>query len=167
MRRDFKKLCRHQHVETTVIVHVYPWVQNQVEQAAAVSWSTLATARQQQPAAKNPLQGSCLHRPQKKNGPPEAPRGQTTKKRRPIQYVRGGEKSGGPVSVSVRQTLSQPRQIFPALWVVDHVKKFQPMNSTKFILFDKYYPILNQLGLKDSSRDFQLYYIINYFLIYI
>ena len=29
-------------------------------------------------------------------------------------------------------------------------------------LFDKYYPILEQLGLKDSSRDLQVNYAISY-----
>jgi hypothetical protein len=28
------------------------------------------------------------------------------------------------------------------------------MNSIIFVLFDKYYPIIDQLGSKDSSRDF-------------
>jgi hypothetical protein len=35
-------------------------------------------------------------------------------------------------------------------------KNFNPMNSTTFVLFDKYYPIVDQLGSKDSSRDLQL-----------
>jgi hypothetical protein len=38
------------------------------------------------------------------------------------------------------------------------------MNSTTFVLFDKYCPIVNQLGSKDSSRDFQLNCVISYFL---
>jgi hypothetical protein len=38
------------------------------------------------------------------------------------------------------------------------------MNSTIFVLFDKYCPIVDQLGSKDSSHDFQLNYIISYFL---
>jgi hypothetical protein len=29
------------------------------------------------------------------------------------------------------------------------------MNITTFVLFGKYYPIVDQLGSKDSSRDFQ------------
>jgi hypothetical protein len=37
------------------------------------------------------------------------------------------------------------------------------MNSITFVLFGKYYPILDQLGLKDSSRDFQLNCVISYF----
>jgi hypothetical protein len=41
------------------------------------------------------------------------------------------------------------------------------MNSTIFVLFDKYYPIVDQLGSKDSSRDFQLNYVISYFFTYI
>jgi hypothetical protein len=35
-------------------------------------------------------------------------------------------------------------------------KNFNPMNSIIFVLFDKYCPIVNQLGSKDSSRDLQL-----------
>jgi hypothetical protein len=31
---------------------------------------------------------------------------------------------------------------------------FNPMNSTTFVLFGKYCPIMDQLGLKDLSRDF-------------
>jgi hypothetical protein len=38
------------------------------------------------------------------------------------------------------------------------------MNSITFVLFDKYCPIVDQLGSKDSSRDFQLNCIISYFL---
>jgi hypothetical protein len=38
------------------------------------------------------------------------------------------------------------------------------MNSITFVLFSKYYPIVDQLGSKDSSRDFQLNYVISYFL---
>jgi hypothetical protein len=38
------------------------------------------------------------------------------------------------------------------------------MNSTIFVLFDKYCPIMDQLGLKDLSRDFQLNSVISYFL---
>jgi hypothetical protein len=39
------------------------------------------------------------------------------------------------------------------------------MNSTIFVLFDKYYPIVDQLDSKDSSRDFQLNCVINYFFL--
>jgi hypothetical protein len=38
------------------------------------------------------------------------------------------------------------------------------MNSTTFVLFGKYCPIMDQLGSKDSSRDFQLNCVISYFL---
>jgi hypothetical protein len=38
------------------------------------------------------------------------------------------------------------------------------MNSTTFVLFDKYCPIVDQLGSKDSPRDFQLNCVISYFL---
>ena len=38
------------------------------------------------------------------------------------------------------------------------------MNSSTFVLFDKYCPIVNQLSSKDSSRDFELNCAINYFL---
>jgi hypothetical protein len=41
------------------------------------------------------------------------------------------------------------------------------MNSTTFVLFGKYYSTVNQLGLKDSSRDFQLNCVISYFFTYI
>jgi hypothetical protein len=41
------------------------------------------------------------------------------------------------------------------------------MNSIAFVLFDKYYPIMDQLGSKDSSRDFQLNRVISYFFTYI
>jgi hypothetical protein len=37
------------------------------------------------------------------------------------------------------------------------------MNSTTFVLFDKYCLIVDQLGSKDSSRDFQLNCVISYF----
>ena len=40
---------------------------------------------------------------------------------------------------------------------------FNPMNSTIFVLFGKYCPIVDQLGSKDSSRDFQLNCVISYF----
>jgi hypothetical protein len=39
------------------------------------------------------------------------------------------------------------------------------MNSTTFVLFAKYYPIVDQLDSKDSSRDFQLNCVISYFLL--
>ena len=42
-------------------------------------------------------------------------------------------------------------------------KNFNSMNSTTFVLFDKYCPIVDQLGSKDSSRDFQLNCVISYF----
>jgi hypothetical protein len=49
-----------------------------------------------------------------------------------------------------------------------HFAKFlNPMNSTTFVLFDKYCPIVDQLGSKDLSRDFQLNCVISYFFIYI
>jgi hypothetical protein len=38
------------------------------------------------------------------------------------------------------------------------------MNSTTFVLFGKYCLIMDQLGSKDLSCDFQLNYIISYFL---
>ena len=38
------------------------------------------------------------------------------------------------------------------------------MNSITFVLFDKYCPIVDQLGSKDLSRDFQLNCVISYFL---
>ena len=42
-------------------------------------------------------------------------------------------------------------------------KKFNPMNSSIFVLFSKYCPIVDQLSSKDSSRDFQLNCAISYF----
>jgi hypothetical protein len=44
---------------------------------------------------------------------------------------------------------------------------FNLMNSTTFVLFDKYCPIVDQLGSKDSSRDFELNCVIRYFFTYI
>jgi hypothetical protein len=44
---------------------------------------------------------------------------------------------------------------------------FSPINSTIFVLFSKYCPIMDQLCSKDSSRDFQLNCIISYFFTYI
>jgi hypothetical protein len=41
------------------------------------------------------------------------------------------------------------------------------MNSTTFVLFNKYCPIVDQLGSKDSSRDFQQNCVISYFFTYI
>ena len=42
-------------------------------------------------------------------------------------------------------------------------KKFNLINSSTFVLFDKYCLIVDQLGSKDSSRDFQLNCAISYF----
>jgi hypothetical protein len=42
-----------------------------------------------------------------------------------------------------------------------------PMNSTFFVLFGKYCPIVDQLSSKDSSHDFQLNCVISYFFTYI
>ena len=39
------------------------------------------------------------------------------------------------------------------------------MNSNTFVLFGKYYPIVDQLSSKDSSRDFQLNCAISYFFL--
>jgi hypothetical protein len=41
------------------------------------------------------------------------------------------------------------------------------MNSTIFVLFNKYCPIVDQLGSKDSSCDLQLNCVISYFFTYI
>ena len=46
-------------------------------------------------------------------------------------------------------------------------KKVNPINSVIFVLFDKYYPNVDKLGSKDSSHDFQLNCIINFFFTYI
>jgi hypothetical protein len=42
-------------------------------------------------------------------------------------------------------------------------KKMNPMNSTTFVLFGKYCPIVDQLSSKDLSRDFQLNCVISYY----
>jgi hypothetical protein len=46
-------------------------------------------------------------------------------------------------------------------------KNFKLINIITFVLFGKYCLIVDQLDLKDSSRDFQLNYVISYFFIYI
>ena len=46
-------------------------------------------------------------------------------------------------------------------------KNFNPMNIITFVLFDKYCPIVDQLGSKDSSRDFQLNYVISFFYLHL
>ena len=43
-------------------------------------------------------------------------------------------------------------------------KNFNSMNSSTFVLFDKYCPIVDQLSSKDSSHDFELNCAISYFL---
>jgi hypothetical protein len=49
-------------------------------------------------------------------------------------------------------------------WDLVYIEKnFKLMNSTTFVLFCKYYPIVHQLGSKDSSRDFQLNCVISFF----
>ena len=53
------------------------------------------------------------------------------------------------------------------LRLVHFANFLNPMNSTTFVLFGKYCPIVDQLGSKDSSRDFQLNCVISYFFIYI
>jgi hypothetical protein len=53
-------------------------------------------------------------------------------------------------------------------WALVQIEEnFNPINSTTFVLFGKYCPIMNQLGSKDSSRDFQLNRVISYFFTYI
>jgi hypothetical protein len=47
---------------------------------------------------------------------------------------------------------------------VNFVKIFNSINSITFVLFDKYCLIVDQLGSKDSFRDFQLNCVISYFL---
>ena len=42
-------------------------------------------------------------------------------------------------------------------------ENFNPMNSSTFVLFGKYCPIVDQLSSKDSSRDFHLNCAISYF----
>ena len=53
----------------------------------------------------------------------------------------------------------------PTLWPRLDCKKINPMNSTTLVLFGKYCPIVDQLGSKDSSRDFQLNCVISYFFL--
>ena len=53
----------------------------------------------------------------------------------------------------------------PYSGLVHFAKKVNPMNSITFVLFDKYCPIVDQLGSKDSSRDFQLNCAISYFFL--
>ena len=55
----------------------------------------------------------------------------------------------------------RPLTAYPRL--VHFANLFNLINSTTFILFSKYYLIVDQLGLKDSSRDFQLNCVISYF----
>jgi hypothetical protein len=50
------------------------------------------------------------------------------------------------------------------LGLVHFANFLNPMNSTIFVLFGKYCPIVNQLDSKDLSRDFQLNCVISYFL---
>jgi hypothetical protein len=46
-----------------------------------------------------------------------------------------------------------------------YIAKFLNLiNSITFVLFGKYCPIVDQLGSKDSSRDFQVNCVISYFL---
>jgi hypothetical protein len=54
-----------------------------------------------------------------------------------------------------------------ALALLQIEENFNLMNSTIFVLFGKYCPIMDQLGSKDSSRDFQLNCVISYFFTYI
>jgi hypothetical protein len=46
-------------------------------------------------------------------------------------------------------------------WVRQQYSRY---DNTTFVLFGKYCPIMDQLGSKDSSRDFQLNCVISYFL---
>jgi hypothetical protein len=46
-------------------------------------------------------------------------------------------------------------------------KKFNPINNATFVLFSKYCPIVDQLGSKDSSRDFQLNGVISFFYLHL
>ena len=69
---------------------------------------------------------------------------------------------GTQLPISVR--LAVCVQNFPILGLVHFVNFFNSMNSTIFVLFNKYCLIIDQLDLKDSSRDFQLNYVISYFL---
>jgi hypothetical protein len=72
----------------------------------------------------------------------------------------------GPSTRSVPSSArSDTSPCLPASWPLFRLgKNFNPMNSTTFVLFDKYCPIVDQLGSKDSSRDLQLNCVISYFL---
>ena len=70
--------------------------------------------------------------------------------RRSCQLLAGGS--------ACAWALSRPRSL---------CKKINPMNSTTFVLFGKYYSTVDQLGSKDSSRDFQLNCVISHFFTYI
>jgi hypothetical protein len=52
----------------------------------------------------------------------------------------------------------------PIIGLVHFANFFNLINSITFVLFGKYCPIVDQLGSKDSSRDFQLNCVISYFL---
>ena len=65
----------------------------------------------------------------------------------------------------VRIALSyHPISVQPCRWVRPCLSKnFLDFNTVIFsFLFDKHYPIVEQLGLKDSSRDLQINGIISY-----
>jgi hypothetical protein len=60
---------------------------------------------------------------------------------------------------------SPEKAVFPRLGPRLDGKNFKLINSISFVLFDKYYPIIDQLGSKDSYRDFQLNCTISYFFL--
>ena len=65
------------------------------------------------------------------------------------------------------QNHAESERIITSLGLVHFAKKVNPINSIIFVLFGKYCPIVDQLGSKDSSRDFQLNCVISYFFTYI
>jgi hypothetical protein len=73
----------------------------------------------------------------------------------------GGARAGSTVA---RYDLALSTVAVDQLCLVSIENFSNLMNSTTFVLFDKYCPIVDQLGSKDSSRDFQLNCVISYFL---
>ena len=73
----------------------------------------------------------------------------------------------GLESRAIALQLQEALVVGPRSGLVHFGKKVNLMNSITFVLFDKYYPIVDQLSSKDSSRDFQLNCAISYCFTYI
>jgi hypothetical protein len=76
-------------------------------------------------------------------------------------YLSGRAGSRRAAAISLRGWL--PMGAFLKLPLFRLRKNFKLMNTIIFVLFDKYCPIVDQPGSKDSSRDLQLNYVISYF----